>query len=560
MDFKKYYNLNQKFYKDPLFILISITVLLTLYLLSVQIRIGVPYFDVFNYLNNGLYFAGMGNGNFLYLPPLIPILNAIFFKLGYVSINTIFIISSIFFVIGVIGLYLLLNQRFNKIESFTGSIIFISFPIIISWAASGGIDIPGITFAIWAVYFTVLGLKKNSKLLYLVLPIIMLSFITRYTSGLILFPVLFYVIINIKQIKNLKKIMIVTFIEVIALISSFILLYTNLGTSKDFYSLLIYILTSNSVGVGDVAYNPDPLYYIQHIPNYISISPFMGKYFQILNPSNALPSLLAYIIVLIVIIGLLLYIYRVLDSKLISIKNISPLSVIKIILLLILIPGLITTFNNVSFFISEIIFFFICFVSYLLLKSPQSENLDLDITFLSWFGAYLIFHSVLAIKVDRYFITMAPAFIYFIILGLKEVTDKIKPKIKNENLKSWGIYLVVALIFLSSSTATYIGHIPKKCFTLDIEDASNWLKDYDPNYKDKRIYSDYGPAASWYLKRDINGGFPLSMTQPILFSRLLQKENVDYYMDSLSQPKPEINGYHIIKITGQVAVYEKTNQ
>jgi len=558
MDFKKYYQLEQgKFYSDPLIILASITTLLTLYLLSVQIRIGVPYFDVFNYLNNGLYFAGMGNGNFLYLPPFIPILNAIFFKMGYVSINTIFIISSIFFIIGVLGLYLLFNQRFDKIQSLTGSIIFISFPIIITWASSGGIDIPGITFAIWAMYFTVLGVKKDSKFLYIVLPIIMLSFITRYTSGLILLPVLLYALINIKQIKNIKKIIIVTAIEIIALISAFIVLYANLGTSKDFYSLLIYILTSTSVGVGDVAYNPDPLYYLQHILNYISISPLIGKYYQILNPSNAFPSLLAYIIALVVVTGLLLYVYRVFDSKLTSIENVSPVSAIKIILLLVLVPTLIITFNNVSFFISEMIFFFICYISYLLLKSPESKYLDQDMAFFSWFGVYLIFHSVLAIKVDRYFITMAPAFAYFVILGLREFVNIFKTKIKNKELKSWGIYLAVALIFLSSSTATYVGHTPKKCFTLDIGDASNWLKEYDPEYRDKIIYSDYGPAASWYLKRDINGGFPISNTRPVLFSRLLQKKNVNYYIDSLSQPKPELNGYHIIKIIGQVAIYEK---
>jgi hypothetical protein len=76
-------------YKDPLFILIIITTLITSYLLKVQMRIGVPYWDVFNYLNNALYFAGMGNGGVLYLPPVIPLLTSLLFRVGYVSVNAI---------------------------------------------------------------------------------------------------------------------------------------------------------------------------------------------------------------------------------------------------------------------------------------------------------------------------------------------------------------------------------------------------------------------------------------------------------------------------------------
>lgn len=78
--FRTFFAKLKKIYQDPLFILIVITTIITFYLLNVQIRIGVPYFDVFNYLNNGLYFAGMGNGNFLYLPPFIPILNSLFLE------------------------------------------------------------------------------------------------------------------------------------------------------------------------------------------------------------------------------------------------------------------------------------------------------------------------------------------------------------------------------------------------------------------------------------------------------------------------------------------------
>lgn len=545
-----------KIYRNPLFILTIITVGITFYILKVQMKISVPYWDVFNYLNNALYFAGMGNSGVHYLPPIIPILTSLFFRMEYVSINIIFAVDALIFIIGVIGLYLLLNQRFSDIQSFTGSILFLSFPVVMPWIAAGGIDIPGVSFSIWAIYFTVLGIKRDSRFLYLVLPLTMLAFLTRYTAGLILLPILLYLFINIKHIQKIKKIVLGVLLEIIALVSAFIYFYMKIGTAKNFYNLLIAVTTSPSAGTGDVAYNPNTLYYLQNILNYISLAPFQGTYHQLLNPSKGFPSILSYIIALIVLIGIVFYVYKVLNSKIRELK-INPFNIAKITLLIALIAGFLIAFNKSNLILSEGILFGICLLLYILLKNPKTKNTDLDLMFFSWFLAYLIFQSILIIKVDRYFITMAPALAYFIILGLSEFTQKIKPKLKNKDIKSWGIYSLIALIFLSSATATYIGHTPKKCFTVDIGDASNWLKEYDPDYKNKTIYSDYPPAVSWYLKKEINGGYPRFFSSSGKFSSMLQKKDADYYFDSLSEPKPNLDGYHIIKTIGTVAIYGK---
>lgn len=555
MNFRKYYNLNQgKFYRDPLFILILITTLLTLYILSVQMRIGVPYWDVFNYLNNALYFAGSDIGGVLYLPPVIPILTSIFFRFGYISQNAIFIIDSVISIFGVIGLYLLLNQRFNKIQSFTGSILFLSFSVVMPWIASGNIDIPGVAFSIWAVYFTIMGVKNNYKYSFLVIPLIIIAFLTRYTAGLIIVPILLYFLINIKNIKKIKMVIMGVLLELIILISGSMYFFLKLGMMNSFYALLINNIFFTSKGIGDVAYNPNTLYYIQNILNYISLSPFMGTYDQLLNPSRGMPSILSYIIALIVLIGLGFYIYRILKSRFKSI-NLEKGLIVKLILLIALIAGFVISLINLWQSLSIFIFFLICFVLYKLLENPNGRDMDLMI--LSWFGAYLIFQSSIGVKVDRYFITMAPALVYFIILGLSEFINIIKPRIKNQNLKSWGIYSIIVLIFLSTSTATYIGHTPKKCFTKDIEDASSWIKDYDHDYNNKIIVSDYPNAVAWYLKKEVNGAFPRFYKNSNDFSYVLQKKNADYYIDSLSEPKQYLKGYQIINKFGNVVIYKK---
>ena len=538
-------------------------------------RIGVPYWDVFNYLNTATYFASMGAkgvSDFIYLPPLIPFLTSLIFRIGYVSINAIFIVSAALSLLGVVGFYLLLKQRFNPIQSFTASLIFISLPVIMSWTTSGNIDIPGVFFSIWTIYFLVIGIKENPKFLYLILPFIISAFLARYTAGLIIIPMLLYCLINldlIKQIKNIKKIILWIAAEFTVLFTISMIFLVKLGILSSIYTLIIGVATSSSTGVGDVAYNPNLLYYLENLLNYISISPISGTYQQILNPSQATPSILAYFTALIVVLGLLFYVYQFLSSKVgrknenkseikKSVNNIP--NFMKITIITCLIIACAASFYYKSFILSEIILLLTLYISYKFLTTgmvKHTHELRLDFMFLSWFCAYLIFQGILPMKVDRYFITMAPAFVYFIILGFSGFMRIIEPKIKSNNIKSWGIYIILALVFLSSATATYMGHTPKKTFTMEIGESCEWIIENDPNYQDKVISSDYPNAVSWYLKKEILGGYPRLFNSPDEFADYLQINGVDYYIDSISNPHPDLKGYRIIKSFGVVVIYQR---
>ena len=557
----------KKIYHYPLFILILILLVLVSYLITIQIRIGVPYWDVYNYLNNAIIFAGMGGENIntiMYLSPLLPYLTSLFFRMGYISINVIFILSGVIFVIGVIGLYLLFKERFNPIQSLTASLIFVSLPVVLSWAVSGCTDIPGVSFSIWAIYFMVLGVKKDSKFLYLILPMLVIAFLVRYTAGLIIIPIFLYLLINknhIKKIGNIRKIILGVIIEFGVLISILAYFFIMLKTATPLFSLFSSIASSSFTGVNDVAYNTNILYYIENLLKYISVGPFQGTYQEILNPSQGTTTILSYAITIITIIGLSFYIQKVLSIKRNFRDNIPIINkVIKIMTISVLLILFISSFYLKSFILSEIILLATLYITYKFLtnetKNYEKHKLDLDFMFLSWFGVYLIFQSTLPLKVDRYFITMAPALVYFIVLGLSEFISKLKPKIKYQNFKSWGIYVIVALLFLSLSTATFIGHTPKKTFTVDIGNSSEWLKEYDPSYKEKIISSDYPNAVNWYLKKEIIAAFPRLYSNSE-FANYLQKIGADYYIDATSKSHPEIKGYHILKTFGVVAIYEK---
>ena len=558
-------DINAKFreiYKNPLFKLTVITTVITVYLIIRQENIGVPYYDVFVYLNNALIFAGIpvGNMSVIYLSPLMPILTSLVFRTGYISANVIFILDGLIFISGVIGLYLIFRERFNEIQSLVGSLIFISFPLVYSWAASGAIDVPGVSFSIWVIYALVMGVRKNSKLLYLVFPLFTVAFLARYTSAILVFPMILYLLMNDDFIKNMKKISFGILAGLVIITPFFIYIYEKLGNLNSIINIFTSTLIGSGASVNDLGYNPDKLYYLTHILNYISVSPLQGTYSQILNPSYGFPSVLSYITVIIVLFGLSIYLYGIMKKKIqeIDIYNKNKTNLQLIILILLFIVGILSFFTS-SYLITEFIILGALYVGYRLLKGTKIKNLEIDFLFLSWFVSFFIFHSIIPLKVDRYFITMSPALAYFIILGLSIVIEKYKFKFKQEKLKSGGLYFIVGLVFLSSITAVNLGHTPKHGYGFYIQSSSDWLMEYDPNYQDKVIYSDYDPALTWSLKKEVKFGVPRLYTSSEAFSNYLIGNNADYYIDTLSNPKPDIPGYHIIKNITSISIYESNS-
>ncbi len=546
-------------YKSTFFKLLIIVLIVTIYLIIDQVYVGVPYYDVYVYLNNALIYAGnpVGNLSVIFLSPLMPFLTSLFFRIGLISVNTLFVLDGIVFIFGVMGLYLLFRMRFNEIQSTVGCLIFLSFPLIYSWAVSGGIDIPGVSFSIWVVYLLVKGIRENPKYLYLVIPMLSVAFLARYTEVMLIFPIFLYLLINKDFIENLKKIIAGSLAGLLLIIPFLIYFYIKLGTLNSLTNLLTSSIIGSNGAINDVGFNPDRWYYLTHILNYISIGPITGYYGQILNPSTGYPSILSYITIGVLALGLGIYLYQILLKWKIRDVNDSDRknTYYSLIMIIFLSAVGVFSFFMVSFLVTEFIILLDLFFGYQLLKDIKIKNLDIDFLFLSWFAVFFIFHSVILLKVDRYFITMIPALTYFIILALM-VIEKYKYNFKQVKLRTWGLYAIVGLIFISSSIAVHTGHSFIHGSGYTIQGTCNWLEKYDPNYKNENIYSDYDPAFTWGFKKEVIIGVPSLYVSPVAFSNYLIGNNADYYIDSFSNPKLNIPGYHIIKNISTVTVYQ----
>ena len=110
---------------------------------------------------------------------------------------------------------------------------------------------------------------------------------------------------------------------------------------------------------------------------------------------------------------------------------------------------------------------------------------------------FLIFHSVYAIKDNRYFLIMAPPVAYFLVLGLSESLKRVRFRIRNQNilLPLTVLFLTLLMLMTSFSSLTTISKANNDTMVTNeqIQEISQWLISYDPDIKDKNVYSDLWP-------------------------------------------------------------------
>ncbi len=249
-------------------------------------------------------------------------------------------------------------------------------------------------------------------------------------------------------------------------------------------------------------------------------------------------------------------------------------SKIKSMILVILVIIFLISFGKTIYMVSEILFFLIVILLFELTKKMNIKNMDLNMLFLTWFMAFFIFHSVYVIKDVRYFVFMAPPLAYFMILGLSEISKLIELKIGNSNL-TFPLLAIVLTSIMLLSTSSQIPYILQTnqdnvIFNEQIESASVWFVNYDPNYKNENLYSDLWPNFSWYLRTNVKPvpvfkdnqtflvgvvDFNFNQTDSNEFNQYLVSNNAQYYFSV--RKGLNLTSYTPIKEFGDLIIYKK---
>ena len=548
-----------------LLILLGIVGTYTYFKVKLQIELG-PVSDTFDLLSNAALFAGKGFGYAdLNRPPILSVLTSLFFVFDNLSIWPIYVVDGLLFVLGCVGLYLFLKERFEPLMSFIGALLFVTFPLVLTFAAVGYNDVSGVAVAIWAMYLTYLAVNKDSKYFLLSFPMAIVAFLTRFNNALIIFPIFLYILINKDKIKSSKNILVGMLLSALILIPLF--LFFNAKFANPLYPFLSFFQSSGGTGYAasteHFAYNPDLLYFIKNMPVYIAAQ--------------------SAVIIVFTAICFAVHLFRMWKksrsgekSWSINIKNFKTNYKLPLLLLLIFI--FLISFGKIHYILSEVIFFFLAYVGFLIAQDHKMD-LNMDMLFFAWFMAFFIFQSVYVAKDHRYFITMYAPLAYFLVRGLLWATSELKVDFKGKNITKYFIALVLVLMMLLSVFTQYTAieeaNQQNKLFNQESIQTSNWIKNNVPDYKSKVIYADFPSYFAWYLQMDVKqmpfyknkeklyagGTRDLNLTPEdyVLFKTELERDNPDYYISLVWARMNFTSNYEEAQKIGSVIIFKKIN-
>ena len=515
-----------------LVLLTAVMFIYTAILLCSQIIRSISYWDIFIYLGNAMLFSGHNIGSQLSVPPVLSLLTAIPFTMGFISETSLFVVSGVLFVFLIIGTYLLFNERFDSEVSLLASLIFSMFSLIVTWALTGATDVPALCFGVWALLFTIWGLKRDFKYYYPAFLFFVLAFFTRFTEGFILIVMAYYILINFndfkKQLTRRNLLPFVGYVVVAGIIISAI--YLAFMGNIPFISQFLEVSSSSQVSSVNVGYELNPFYYFQNLPEYLTSFGVSGWYFSSLSTSDNSPTLLSYVFILLV--GL--YILKFL-SGLVKHDNKMNNEILKVLGIVMLSFFMIISYTHISYMFTEALFFIIMLLYYRWI--PDKDN-QMDYVMILWMGIYIIMHSYHPVKVDRYIIPIMVPFAYLLSASIQYLLKERKKII---------IALLIVLILMIPINAGYISSITQENqHTHEEKAAAAWLEEYDANYMNHNLSSDRGVVFSWYLKKYVYTTIPrvLEANNESLNDKL-NSVKARYYIDSTSNTT-NITGYHCI--------------
>ena len=558
--------------KNDFFYLLILTVfsiLITYTLINFNQALGIYCSDVFIYLSNSLVFAGYESSIlYLYLSPVICILTAILFKLGFLSEASLYLVTGIFCILANIGIYVLLKNKFSSLLSLCGAFLFGSFSLTLLWWANGTLDVPAVALSIWTVIFILLAVDKDSKYYMIAIPLFVLAVFTRYTALFLLPLILLYYLskhdfftnldllivdrqefsrklkayIKSEEFRNILKSFAIAFMLVV-LFSATILAY---GSNLSFLTQSSTFASGSKGEVIDNAYTTDTFFYLHDFPNFLySDYVSFDNVIPVLNGSNPM----SFFLIGLFAVGILLSGYKLINAER---KGESKYKYLVWILFVVLLVISILSFKiNSLITITLILIDLVILFSFFKKIGIDREIYSMDVLMLAWLLVYFIFFTFLNIKVNRYIITVFPAFIYFVIYALNEILD-LSGKFEFFEFKKQNLLKIIPIIFIvfcifSAFTFTSTVHYNEDFNKNKV--IADYLTEYDSDYMSKDVAVFKQRPYNWFLRM---------YTIPVTDDQLdyLESSNITYY---ISDGNFNLSNYTMIYQKEGLYLYERIN-
>lgn len=545
--------------------------------------------DIFRYLPAALDFAGLNynhisDPSWMFNSPVIFYLTSILFKLGFVSIKSIFLVTGFFGFLGIFGMYVFLKSRFSPILSFTGAILYSSFSLTLFYFANGMLDTSAVAMILWTFIFVIAAANKNYKYYCLVAISFVICIFVRFTTVYILSLIILYILKDhdpimlfgflFKDRSKFKqrlsdffkssefKWMLISVIIAAILISYVFYVLLAFKSQLGYFGMATSSF-SHFKGPSTFNYVEDRLFYIK---NFLSLlfSEKITSQGMIENFNTA--SILSYLIFSVVILGFCLKIIELFknrdffksNKKELSYWNKNSKIFFSLSFLILLVISIVSLDYNYLVSLFSIWLIFLIIMSFIKQYPINRNNFVLSIICLGLFVFYLIIFSLMDLKCVRYILPTFPAVVYFVIYSLdvilkfirngfdgKEISNSLESEntIRDYVVKAIPLILIIILLFTAFNFTNTVETDP---IGVEIDNVSNYLIKHDSNYQNKSIGVKSGEMFyEWYFQKKID---------VIDVDNLNSTDNYTYI---ITWPKLNNENYHELYHSGGTFLYEK---
>ena len=507
-----------------------------------------PSWDTYAFLDNAADMAGKSIGYVEpHRPPMLSFLTSLLIRAGAWNVSTIQILDVVLTVLGVIAFYLLLRRRFERPLAMVASVLLIIVPASWTWLGSGYTDFPSVAFSIWALLLVVKATEDDPKWYLVALPMVLVAILTRFGAFLMIAPVVLWLALRARPFQHAKQIVMGLGLTALAYIPAGV--YYNKYFSDPFYPFS-FVGGVAEVGLaGPARVGPQPTglaampgwYYAKHVMQLLFKSPtgYAGTLFLTVT-----------------VIGLVVAVATALLRQRSVWRSLAPIAAVALIVVVEVMKGGGVVRVAVITLLGLVIGMFLLPQEKIAAppmsgsrgwrhKLDSSGALALDATVLIWGLLFFDAHGHMRPEIDRYFITMAPAALYFVAMGWRalgvpiSVVTRIgrdgfaaRPDPASRVASLVGVFALSVVAVLGASAI--VGHFSptlhnaRDPIVLGAEKSAAWLLAHDSRVRDKTVYSDVWPLTSWYLGQE---AFPMpTFESPKAFPHELEKNRVDYFV------------------------------
>jgi hypothetical protein len=521
-----------------------------------------PGWDTYAYLCNAMEMAGRSVG---YVeparPPMLSFLTSLVMRTGVWSETAILIVDVALGTVGVLALYFLLARRFPRWVAACGALLLIAMPPF--WAAigTGMSDFGSVAFSICAVLATVKATEDDPRWYWAAFPLWVAASTTRFGALLVAVPLLLWLMLRARPFKDAGHIAFGVLLAALAYLPAGLWFQSK---ANDFAWPLQVVqqVSSGDYGVGgQVGSGAGTAASARVIPGQW----YLQNLQSLLFPKQL--GALSFVLLAVVVVGVLVAGASALSPKRLHWRLIVPV-------LATLIAAVAQTSHSTALRIGTILALGLAVAWSTRPRSDDGKpaadagaHWSLDAMVLTWGLIFFDAQGHLAFQLDRYFLTMAPAALYFVLIGWSALAGLVVRSVAagrrrrapeesahDERRRTSGTAAVtLALLAMPLAALTLLSPPPAKDpYVSEMAAVSSWLRSHVPGTRDVTIVSDAWPYTSYDFGRATLPMF--SFPDARAWQWELEKRRADYYVSIHNVAR---TGYAKVYANGSTTVWKR---